>query len=231
MWIKICANTSLEDARLAADLGAHAVGFVFARSPRHVSPAQVSAISPHLPSHVERIGVFDSNCPGEIIPASDEAALTAVQLHGTLDLELIQTLRRELDPSIALIQALHWDTSPGAPSPAESLRRQLRQIRTETAIERVLIDSNAGAVSGGTGTPFNWNAAIGVLREELGELHLIVAGGLRPDNVEEAIWKLCPWGVDVATGVEASPGKKDPQKLEAFIRKASRSTNAGVDPA
>ena len=85
MWIKICGNTNLEDASLAAQLGADAIGFVFAASPRQVTPAQVAAITPHLPAHVERVGVFHSHDAGQIASIARDAGLTAVQLHGTLD--------------------------------------------------------------------------------------------------------------------------------------------------
>jgi len=221
MWIKICANTNLEDARLAADLGAHAVGFVFAPSVRRVTPAQAGAITRQLPQAVERIGVFDTQNAGEIARAVDEGGLTGAQLHSSLNLDLIRRLQNASARRITLIQAIHWNTTSNAESPGESLRSQLRAIHKETGIERVLIDSQVGSATGGTGITFDWKAAAAILKAELGDLKLIVAGGLRSENVADMIQRLKPWGVDVATGVEVSPGNKDPQKLEAFISKAS----------
>ena len=220
MWIKVCANTNLEDARLAANSGADAVGFVFAPSARRVTYAQAEAIARHLPAQVERIGVFESQDHLEILRGIEQAALTGAQLHRQFDPDLVRSLHGML-PRFTLTQTIHWDRSPGATSPADSLRSQLRQIQTEPAIERVLIDSRVGALTGGTGITFDWVAAAEVLRAELGDLKLIVAGGLHSSNVAEAIQQLAPWGVDVATGVESVPGKKDPEKLKAFIEKAS----------
>ncbi len=221
MWIKVCANTNPDDARLAADLGADAIGLVFAKSTRQVTPAQARTITQALPARVERIGVFDTQRADEIARAVDQASLTGAQLHGGLDLELVRRLHAAFGDRLTLTQTIHWDTAPGAPSPAVSLQHQLRQIRNEPGIDRVLVDSRAGAATGGTGIPFDWYGAVQILRAELDHLKLIVAGGLRAENVSAAIGTLSPWGVDVATGVEASPGKKDPKKLEAFIKKAS----------
>jgi len=222
MWIKVCANTNLEDARLAADLGARALGFVFAKSSRQVTPATVAAITAQLPDHVERVGVFAISDAEQILRTVDQAGLTGVQLHGALSLELIQQLHRAR-PNLTLIQTLHWDTTPGAPSPINTLREQLHLLENRPSVQRILIDSRIGNASGGTGITFDWNAASELFRSELGNRQLIAAGGLRPENVSEAILRLAPWGVDVATGVERSPGKKDPEKLKAFLRKASLS--------
>lgn len=221
MWIKICANTNLEDVRLAANLGAQAVGFVFAPSARRVTPAQAGAITRELPVQVERIGVFNTQDAGEIIHAVEEGGLTGVQLHGAFNPDLVRGLQGVFAGRVTLIQTIHWKVTPGATSPAEVLRSQLRAIHGEPGIRRLLIDSQVGSATGGTGIAFDWESAAEVFRVELGDLQLIVAGGLRPANIAEVIRKLEPWGVDVATGVEASPGKKDPEKLEAFIVKAS----------
>lgn len=108
MWVKICGNTNLEDAALAAKLGADAVGFVFAASKRQVTLAQVAAITPHLPKDVERIGVFDSHDADEIAGVAQEASLTAVQLHGGLDKDLLERLGERLAGRVRVIQTLHW---------------------------------------------------------------------------------------------------------------------------
>ena len=129
MWIKICGNTNLEDASLAAQLGADAIGFVFAASPRQVTPAQVAAITPHLPAHVERVGVFHSHDAGQIASIARDAGLTAVQLHGTLDESLAQRLAEIFKGSVRIIQTLHWPVGPRNRIPRRTARRPDRAHR------------------------------------------------------------------------------------------------------
>jgi phosphoribosylanthranilate isomerase len=229
MWVKICGNTNLEDAALAVELGADAVGFVFAPSPRQVTAAQVAAMTPHLPAHVERVGVFHSRDARQIAAIALTAGLTAVQLHGGLEEELAQRLNQRFAGSVRIIQTLHWPvgepsphgaTSPTTESPAALLTAQIVRIAALGIADRVLIDSKVGAATGGTGVAFDWTRARSVFRSAPGGVHLIVAGGLTPDNVAHAIAQLGPWGVDVSSGVEASPGRKDPALLTRFIQAA-----------
>jgi phosphoribosylanthranilate isomerase len=215
MWVKICGNTSLEDAQLAAELGADALGFVFTESKRYVTPAQVAAITPHIPSHVERVGVFSSRDAEEIAGIVREAGLNAIQMHGGLDVELAARLRNLLGTEVGLIQGLHWAVGSDG---AGRLEEQLHTVANAGTTDRVLLDSRVGHASGGTGVAFDWRAARSVLEKSADGLRVIVAGGLRPENVAEAIRELGPWGVDVVTGVEASPGRKDPEKLAAFLQ-------------
>lgn len=215
MWVKICGNTSLEDAQLAVELGADALGFVFAESKRHVTPAQVAAITPYLAPHVERVGVFSSRDAEGIADIVREAGLNAVQMHGGLDIELASRLRDLLGDGVGLIQGLHWAVGSDG---AAKLDAQLHAVASAGTTERVLLDSRVGQASGGTGVAFDWKTARSVLEQSADGLRVIVAGGLRPENVAEAIRELKPWGVDVVTGVEASPGRKDPEKLAAFLQ-------------
>jgi phosphoribosylanthranilate isomerase len=215
-WAKICGNTSLEDAQLALDLGADALGFIFAESKRRITPAQAAAITSNLPKQVERVGVVYSRDADEIVAIVQEAGLTAVQLHGGMDLVLVDHLRERLGAKVSLIQTLHWVVGTDS---SEKLRSELNEIATAGTVKRVLIDSRVGAAGGGTGVSFDWEAARSLFVEAAAkDLHIIVAGGLRPDNVAEAIHQLKPWGVDVSSGVEASPGRKDPEKVAAFLR-------------
>jgi phosphoribosylanthranilate isomerase len=223
MWIKICANTNLDDAQLAAELGADAVGFVFAESPRQVTAAQVAQITPHLPEGLECVGVFPALKAEEIANAAQESGLTAVQLHGGVSLELVRQLDEIFNGQIKLIQTVHWQVDNGDAN-AAVLAQQLREIAATELVNRVLIDSKVGSATGGTGVSFDWNAARAALSDAGAGLKLIVAGGLKPDNVADAIHRLNPWGVDVASGVEAEPGRKSPEKLAAFIRAARNST-------
>jgi phosphoribosylanthranilate isomerase len=226
MWIKICANTNLDDAQMAADLGADAVGFVFASSPRQVTAADVSRITPHLPEGIECVGVFHTFDAQQIASIAQECGLTAVQLHGGLKLELLRQLDETFNGQVKLIQTVHWQVDGDAAN-AAVVAEQLRQIDADGLAARVLIDTKVGANLGGTGVAFDWDAARTTLAEASPGLKLIVAGGLRADNVGDAIRRLKPWGVDVASGVEQSPGRKDPEKLAAFIR-AARNPDTGV---
>jgi phosphoribosylanthranilate isomerase len=222
MWIKICANTNLEDAKLAAELGADAVGFVFAPSPRRVTSIEVAKITSHLPSAVERVGVFHAVDAYEIARAAHEAGLTAVQLHSGVDFALLHRLHKLFAGQVSLIQTLHWQVDADTAS-AVIVASELRKIAADGLVDRVLIDSKVGTALGGTGVSFDWDTARSIFAEAAPELKLIVAGGLRAENVAEAIQELNPWGVDVASGVEVGPGRKSPEKLAAFIRKARES--------
>ena len=219
MWIKICANTNLDDAQLAAELGADAVGFVFAPSPRQVTAAEVARITPHLPEGLECVGVFPALEAQQIAGIAQECGLTTVQLHGGVNLELVRQLDEIFNGQVKLIQTVHWQVDAEAAS-AAVVAQQLRQIDADGLVGRVLIDTKVGSNLGGTGVSFDWDAARATLAEAGTGLKLIVAGGLRAENVADAIRRLNPWGVDVASGVEQSPGRKSPEKLAAFIRAA-----------
>jgi phosphoribosylanthranilate isomerase len=221
MWVKICGNTNLEDAVHAADAGADAVGFVFAASRRQVTAAQVAAITPHLPESVERVGVFDTHDAAEIASVAHESGLTAVQLHGGLDEALLEKLAHRLG-KVSVIQTLHWDVNAqvAAEERIALLAQNLERIASMGTVDRVLLDSKVGSAGGGTGIAYDWSAARAVFAAAPARLSVIVAGGLKPDNVAAAIMELKPWGVDVASGVESSPGRKDPALVEAFIKNA-----------
>jgi phosphoribosylanthranilate isomerase len=220
-WIKVCCNTTLEDALLAAELGADALGFVFAPSKRKVTPEQVAAITAQLPATVERVGVFQSVDPetdaAEIAAAAATAGLTGAQLHGRFGDALPESLRA-LVPDLQLIQTLHWDLD--RPEAAIRISAQLEGIAALGHVTRVLIDSKVGAATGGTGVSFDWFAARDVFAAAPSSLRLIVAGGLNPGNVARAVAQAGPWGVDVCSGVEASPGRKDPALMAKFIANA-----------
>jgi phosphoribosylanthranilate isomerase len=223
MWVKICGNTNLEDAAHAAASGADAVGFIFAESKRKVTAAQVAAITPHLPAKVERVGVFEAHEAEEIARIALDAGLTAVQLHGGLDVELVEALAERLRGRVRIIQTLHWivEATPVAgESSAQRLAGELRRIAALGIVDRVLIDSKVGSAGGGTGVAYDWSAARAVFAAAPRGLNLIAAGGLRPENVVSAVAELMPWGVDVSSGVEISPQRKDAALVELFIKNA-----------
>jgi len=148
-----------------------------------------------------------------------------VQLHGGVSLTLLQRLHQLFQGQIKIVQTVHWQVDADADQPA-SVSHQLRNLSEQGIVERVLIDSKVALATGGTGISFDWDAARSVFENTEGELRLILAGGLRPDNVTEAIRRLNPWGVDVSSGVEAVPGRKSPEKLAAFISNARNSKNS-----
>jgi phosphoribosylanthranilate isomerase len=214
VWVKICGNTSFEDALLAAEAGADAVGFVFAASPRRVTVEQVAAITPRLPSSIEKIGVFVDSSFDEIETAVRECGLTGVQLHLDGAEDLPHRLRERLGRGVRILRVLHY--APGVSEKIGVIAGN--DSAGSDSIDAVLIDSRTATAVGGTGTSFDWDTAESVFRDA--GVRLIVAGGLNPSNVAEAVRKLRPWGVDVVSGVEIIPGRKNPAKVRAFLKNA-----------
>ncbi len=227
MWIKVCGNTRLEDCQRAADLGASAVGFVFAAGKRTVTAAQVAAITPHLPATLEKIGVFTLRDAEKVADAAREAGLTGVQLHGAYDPTLASAVAEELagEPMFRLIQVVHWDADRTAAEQMGPFSSACRVIEGDGIAHALLIDSRTNGASGGTGVTFDWCAAKSALAGLC--MPAIIAGGLHPENVAEAIRVLQPFGVDVSSGVELGPGHKDADKLREFVQ-AGRSTTTDI---
>jgi phosphoribosylanthranilate isomerase len=237
MWIKICANTNLADAQLAASLGADAVGFVFAPSKRQVSPPQVAQITAQLPPEVEKVGVFSTYDPGEVLGCVASAGLTAAQIHRGFDASLLRTLAArsaEQFPGSAgrdlrLIQMVAYEVDAAERATADRrFEAELSGALAEPAIWAVLIDAARSGASGGLGLAFDWTHAATIINRVLAahstpggsQPRIILAGGLRPENVAAAITALKPWGIDVASGVEAEPGRKDPERVKQFLSAA-----------
>jgi phosphoribosylanthranilate isomerase len=216
LWVKVCANTSLADAMLAAEAGADAVGFVFAESPRRVTVDQVKAITPGLQASIEKIGVFVDSSFEEIETAVGACGLTGVQLHSPGDEELAGRLRERFGSGLRILQVLHYGAGAAEKAGVLAANKNL---------DGILVDSRTATMVGGTGIRFDWDAAESLFRRD--GVRLVAAGGLTPENVAEAIGKLRPWGVDVASGVEASPGRKDAEKVRAFVANARRALGAG----
>ncbi|UWZ86066.1 phosphoribosylanthranilate isomerase [Occallatibacter riparius] len=212
LWVKICGNTSLEDAQLAVDSGADALGFVFAASPRRVNAEQVAAITAQLPASVEKIGVFVDTPFDEIVSIVRTCGLTGVQIHSALATDGPARLRAEFGPGLRILRVVHF--GPGAMQYAEA-------YLADPNVDGLLVDSRTATAVGGTGIAFDWaHAAETLFQNPNGGKVLVAAGGLSPDNVAEAIATLRPWGVDVVSGVEAAPGRKDAGKVRAFIANA-----------
>jgi phosphoribosylanthranilate isomerase len=226
-WIKICGITNLDDALTASDAGADALGFVFyPKSPRHVTVETASAIVAKLPRPIERVGVFVNKTVEEVLDTVKQVGLTSVQLHGEEDKGFNRALFHELG------NGLKNGARPTIFRSYSYKGKRVHKIHVakngdlflEThgfrpgVLSGVLLDSSTAERRGGTGEPFDWERVqpwAGIINSIS---KLIVAGGLHPGNVQEAIHLLHPWGVDVSTGVEREPGKKDPRKIRAFVR-------------
>lgn len=196
MFVKICGITSEEDALLAVALGAQAVGFIFAPSPRQIAPGVAGDIVKRLPSDVLTVGVFRDWAPQRVSDVAHAAGLQAVQLHGHEGPEVAQWLKTRIP---MVIQAF-----PGGDA---RVRRA-----AEYGVDAVMLD----APNPGSAQVFDWSLAAEVPAGQ----RVIIAGGLDPTNVKRAIAQTRCWGVDVASGVERSPGYKDPIKLREFIQAA-----------
>lgn len=209
-WIKICGMTNLEDALVAVDAGADAVGFVFyEKSPRCVTVETAREISEKLPESVEKVGVFVGGASEDIADATRRCGLTIAQIYPREPLALTEEFLRDFP--FRVIPAI----SVGRIGEDEIVGFHVANNARQKLVA-ALIDSGNSERPGGTGEAFDWRKMTG-MADEIG-LNLVVAGGLRPENVGEAIEVLHPWGVDVASGVEASPGKKDPEKVRAFVK-------------
>ena len=209
LWVKICGNTSLADATFAVDAGADAVGFVFAPSPRKVTRQQVATIAPALPSSIEKIGVFVDSTFEQIESAVQTCGLTGVQLHFEGGEDLPARLRSRFGPPLRILHVLHY---------APDLAARAAALAGNRNIDAILVDSRTATAIGGTGIRFDWDEAASLFHSA--ETRMVAAGGLNPANVREAIDRLRPWGVDVASGVELSPGRKEPAKVQAFVHNA-----------
>ena len=221
MWVKICGITSLEDAQFAVSAGADAVGFVFANSPRRVTPEIVREIIHALPSNVEKIGVFVDASADEIIATIEAAGLTGVQLHREYSAAEVSNMRARLKrfagtPRVVRVAPYDGDSAGFA--------RQLQSLAALPVADDdptvVLVDTRVDDKVGGTGVPFDWGAAQNAFHQHAANLRLITAGGLQPETVRQAIQTMRPWGVDVCSGVESVPGRKDHRRVTEFIRAA-----------
>lgn len=205
MWVKICGITSEEDALLAVAMGADAVGFVFAPSPRQMAPNAVGAITRRLPPEICTVGVFRDEEPRRVVEIVNQAGLDAAQLHGHESREDCGYVSVRVPLVIKAFAAGDDRLSRAA----------------EYGADIVMVD----APSPGSGKVFDWRLAEGAPKGR----RLVLAGGLDPGNVAEAIRTVHPWGVDVSTGVEASVGRKDPSKVRAFVQAARAAEPAPYD--
>jgi phosphoribosylanthranilate isomerase len=213
LWIKICGTTNLDDARAALDAGANALGFILTESPRQISPEAAAEIIRELPPSVEKIAVVVNETPESLKYLAETVGFTGFQLHGDEPPEQLPEFRRALGLR-KLIKTLHVRELLAEPAALDTY------LAHSAGIDGFLVDSGSVAVRGGTGTTFDWQAALPVVDRIKQHKPIIIGGGLNPDNVAEAIRLFDPCGIDVVSGVELSPGRKDPTKLRAFIAAA-----------
>ena len=226
--------TNLEDALVAVEAGADAVGFVFyEKSPRCVSGETARKIVEKLPENVEKVGVFVGESVPDWVQIVLSTGLTAVQHYMPLEPDVQShqakavgrgVFRKPLKFFLALPIGLFLEAGASVGELAKDFARlgdemPGRPPGCEGVLDTFFLDSGGANIPGGTGRSFDWVKAVPIVEGmRQGGLKLVVAGGLKADNVGQAIEILKPWGVDVVSGVEASPGKKDPHKLRAFVR-------------
>ena len=201
--IKICGITNLDDGLEAIAAGVDALGFVFVpNTPRYITPPQAKLVIKQLPPFITNVGLFVDSEIDEIEDIVNHCKLDAVQLHGNESPEMCS----QISLQTKVIKSFH-------------VKKELQVLRNEIANYRVdayLLDTFIKGKAGGTGQTFDWRIAEGLSQR------IILAGGLTPDNIGTAIAQLQPYGVDVSSGVEKSPGKKDTNKIYSFVRQVRK---------
>jgi phosphoribosylanthranilate isomerase len=237
-WVKICGITNLEDAITAVDAGADALGFVFyEKSPRNIDPGAAREVVSKLPEEVEKVGVFVVGSDLEWDHIFCHVGLTAVQHQFSFTPKAPQGPPKAVCISSFPRKPRFFVSLPVSPflgdeQALKSLAADFAHLRPEVpgrpqvpdgVFDTFFLDSGSQQHPGGTGQPFEWEKAVPIAEAmRQGGLKLVVAGGLTPSNVGEALRILKPWGVDVSSGVEERPGKKDAEKVRSFIAAVRR---------
>jgi phosphoribosylanthranilate isomerase len=196
MFVKICGITNEQDALLAVALGADALGFVFAPSPRQISPALAREIVKRLPPETVTVGVFRNETPSRVIEIVNEARLQGAQLHGHETPAMTAVVATDVRFVIKAVVAGSQDAASA----------------NDFASDAILVDG----LHPGSGTAYDWE----LLKDIPTEIRLMLSGGLTPENVAAGIMQVRPWGVDVSSGVENAPGLKDAVRMRHFITNA-----------
>lgn len=200
--VKICGITSREDAWAAVEAGADALGFIFVKgTPRHIEPEAAAVIAAQMPPFVATVGVFIDRTPEEIDRIMSATGISLAQLHGNESPAECQRLR------VPFVKAIRVQGE-----------YDLEALRTYPQARAFLLDTYAADRPGGTGRTFPWEIAAKAVRQA----RVILSGGLTPDNVALAVTQVRPYAVDVCSGVEACPGRKDHQKVREFIEQARK---------
>lgn len=203
MRIKICGLTQLEEAQAIADLGATDIGFICVKkSPRYITAAKIAPITQALPETIGKVGVFAHQSPEEIAEITKASHFSTVQLHSDESPEFCQTVRSLL-PDLEMIKALRIRDRESL-----ALAKQY-----ETVVDALLLDAYHPEQLGGTGHTLNWSD----LQQFSPSIPWLLAGGLKPDNIRAALSQLHPDGIDLSSGVENSPGRKNLQKVQQLM--------------
>jgi phosphoribosylanthranilate isomerase len=195
-FVKICGITRLEDAQAAVAAGANALGFIFwPKSPRHVDAERARSIVATLPRDVMAIGVFVNQPADDVNAVAEDVGLGAVQLHGDEGADYVRAISRPVIKAVTLDAA----NSAGFAAWLDGVR--------------ILLDVHDPEKRGGTGRTIDWTMAAEIASQR----EIVLAGGLTPENVGSAIARVRPYGIDVSSGVEVSPGIKDPERIKALF--------------
>lgn len=219
--VKVCGITREKALKVAVDAGADAVGFVINApdSPRNLSLQAAKNLIAKVPPYVSTVAVTALPALDEIAAAAEVLRPHALQLHGISEPRGYAILRRMLAPGMRVIGAI-----PLPETPTGSMMEQMKLVSgLKSRCNAVIVDSNPIGHRGGTGQRSNWTQAAKV-QKALGSTPMILAGGLNPSNVDEAVREVKPYAVDVSTGVESTPGIKDPEKIRLFVTNAKRQT-------
>jgi phosphoribosylanthranilate isomerase len=203
--VKICGITNIQDALLAIELGAHALGFNFCKkSPRYIEPSQVKSLVESLPALVSLVGVFvDEYSPERVMNIARAIGISSVQLHGSESPDYVKKLS-----GFRVIKALR-------------VEEQFRvEQMADYPVSTFLLDSHVDGLWGGTGKTFDWSVALAAKRYG----RLILAGGLTAENVFEAMRQVEPYAIDICSGVESRPGRKDPNKMQVLFHEIDRAS-------
>jgi phosphoribosylanthranilate isomerase len=203
-WIKICGITNIEDGLRAASLGVDALGFIFAPSLRRVEPDMAQKIIQALPEALLKVGVFVDEDLKEVERVAEYCGLHALQLHGKESPEYCRRISRRVFKTIHIKDI-----------------ESLKDMEEYNGVS-ILLDTYSPVQAGGTGTAFPWEIAL-IAKEKR---DFVLSGGLHPLNVREAIRRMKPWGVDVCSGVEMNPGKKDFIKMMEFVKEVKKADGA-----
>ena len=216
--VKVCGITNAADARVAVDAGADALGFIFVEgTPRFVTPEQVAPIVRRLPPFVTPVGVFWDHPAGHVKAVAEACGLRALQFHGD---EKPEDLAGYALPVIKTVKMEPASTLEGLPE--YRTRDSWQALQYRQVASAILLDSTARWSEGETREPLEWRLAQRIVSSHGHAMAVILSGGLTPDNVARAVGVVRPYGVDVNSGVEASPGRKDPDKVRRFIDQARR---------
>ena len=208
MRVKICGITQPEQGVAIAQLGATALGFIcVSRSPRYIQSEQIQAVMQQLPSQVDCIGVFADGSPKEIGEIVTETGLTGVQLHGEETPEYCQQLRQLL-PNTELIKAIRVKSPQSLAGASEYVE----------SVNTLLLDAYDPQLQGGTGHTIDWKT----IEQFCPDIPWLLAGGLTPHNVVDALAQLRPNGIDLSSGVERSPGDKDLEKVAQLFKQLTK---------